>query len=48
VPGGVAIANQFEAFNAELPNIMNARNLDPVEVTFGDYTAIVVEYITAP
>lgn len=45
VPGGVAIANQFEGFNLALPAILQDRNLDPGEVTFGDYTEIVVRYL---
>jgi len=47
VPGGIAIANEFEIFNAALPDIYAARQLDPSEVTFGDYNAIVVQYLTA-
>jgi hypothetical protein len=47
VPGGIAIANEFETFNAALPDIYAARQLDPSEVTFGDYNAVVVQYLTA-
>jgi hypothetical protein len=46
VPGGGAIATEFEAFTAALPKIFEARRLHPAEVTFGDYTAIVVQYLT--
>lgn len=45
VPGGVAIAAEFDAFTAVLPQILNERGLDPAEVTFGDYAAIIVEYL---
>jgi hypothetical protein len=47
VPGGAAIADEFEAFTAALPAICHARRLDPVEATFGDYNAIVVQYLTS-
>jgi hypothetical protein len=47
VPGGIAIANEFETFNAALLDIYAARQLDPSEVTFGDYNAVVVQYLTA-
>jgi hypothetical protein len=47
VPGGAAIADEFEAFTAALPEIYGARRLDPAEATFGDYNAIVVEYLTS-
>jgi hypothetical protein len=46
VPGGVAIASEFENFTAALPEIYGARRLDPGEVTFGDYSAIVAQYLT--
>jgi hypothetical protein len=46
VPGGVAIAEEFETFTAALPKICGARRLDPTEVTFGDYSAIVAQYLT--
>jgi hypothetical protein len=47
VPGGVAIAAEFERFTAALPEIYTARNLDPGEMTFGDYNAVVVQYLTS-
>ncbi len=47
VPGGIAIADEFESFNAALPDIYAARKLDPSEVTFGDYNTVVVQYLTA-
>lgn len=45
VPGGAAIVAEFDAFRADLPRILVARRLDPLEVTFGDYTTIVAEYL---
>jgi hypothetical protein len=45
VPGGVAIAEEFENFTAALPEICGARRLDPTEVTFGDYSTIVAQYL---
>jgi hypothetical protein len=46
VPGGVAIADEFETFTAALPQIYVARQLDPTEVTFADYAEIVVSYLS--
>ncbi len=45
VPGGAAIVAEFDAFRADLPRILAARRLDPLEVTFGDYATIVAEYL---
>jgi hypothetical protein len=45
VPGGAAIVAEFDAFRADLPRILAARRLDAREVTFGDYTTIVAEYL---
>ncbi len=47
VPGGVAISAEFAAFNLTLPAIYAARQLEPAEVTFGDFSAVVVQYLTA-
>jgi hypothetical protein len=47
VPGGAAIADEFDAFSAALPEILQARRLAPAEVTFGDYSEIVVRYLTS-
>lgn len=46
IPGGVAIGAEFAAFNLTLPAIYAARQLDPAEVTFGDFSAVVVQYLT--
>lgn len=47
VPGGRAIAEEYAAFDAELPKICAARRLDIDELTFGDFTALVGAYLTA-
>lgn len=46
VPGGRAIAREFAEFTVQLPAICADRNLDVGELTFGDYTSIVVQYLT--
>jgi hypothetical protein len=46
VPGGRAIAEEFELFTTALPTICDARRLHVDEVTFGDYNTIVVQYLT--
>src|SRR3954469_3305030 len=46
VPGGGAIAGQFATFKANiLPAICQARSLEPEELTFGDFNAIVSQYV---
>lgn len=47
VPGGRAIITEYETFKAELPAICSARDLEVDELTFGDFNAVVVEYLTA-
>ena len=46
VPGGRAIADEFRVFQAELPNFCLARGLQPDELTFGDLSDIIVQYLT--
>jgi len=46
VPGGRAIAREFELFKRELPDICRARGLEPDELTFPDFNGIVVQYVT--
>lgn len=46
IPGGVAIADEFTAFQADLPAILSARQLAREEMTFGDYLAIATAWIT--
>lgn len=43
IPGGIAIATEFATFAAALPAIYRARRLDPIEATFGDFSATVVQ-----
>ena len=45
IPGGVAIAAEYAAFLKALPGILNQLKLDTDEMTFGDYTTIVTEYV---
>ena len=47
VPDGAAITGEFEVFSAALPEILEARRLAPAEVTFVDYSEIVVQYLTS-
>lgn len=48
VPGGLAIAQEFEEFQGDLPAILAARSLEAAEMTFGDFSAIVTAWITEP
>ena len=47
VPGGRAIAAEFERFQAELPVIAAAKRLEMDELTFKDLTAIAAAWIVA-
>lgn len=47
VPGGVAIAAEYAAFEELLPIICAARQLQIDELVFGDFNAIVTEYVAA-
>lgn len=47
MPGGRVIATEYAAFQAVLPEILAREELDADEVTFGDYTAIVVAYLSS-
>jgi hypothetical protein len=48
MPGGQAIAAEYERFQVDLPAILAARQLTQEEMTFGDYSAIVAAWITEP
>jgi hypothetical protein len=48
IPGGRKMVNEFGAFQKEIRKICARRDLHPDELTFGDYTKIVSEYLTAP
>jgi hypothetical protein len=45
VPGGRAIANEFERFSARVPDICAVRRLAPDELTFTDYRVMAAEWI---
>ena len=47
MPGGRAIAAEFERFQAGLPIIAATKRLEPDELTFKDLTAIAAEWILA-
>jgi hypothetical protein len=47
VPGGRAIAAEYEKFTTVIPEICALKRLDPEEVTFQDYRAIAAEWIVA-
>jgi hypothetical protein len=45
IPGGRVIASEFAAFLQALPAICNDRQLDFEELTFGDYTDMIAQYV---
>jgi hypothetical protein len=45
IPGGMAIADEFETFASALPGIYRARQLDPAEATFGDLSNTIAQYL---
>lgn len=47
VPGGRAIAAEFERFRSDLPSIAASKRLEPDELTFKDLTAIAATWILA-
>jgi len=46
MPGGKAIFERYEDFRAQLPVQARDVHLDPRELTFGDYTRLVVGWLT--
>lgn len=46
MPGGKAIFERYERFRVQLPIQAADVHLDPVELTFGDYTKLVVGWLT--
>lgn len=48
IPGGLAIAGEYNEFRQDLPAILAARQLHLDEMTFGDFTAIAAAWITEP
>lgn len=47
VPGGRAIATEFKRFQADLPDILRVRKLEPQELTFKDFHTLVANWIVA-
>jgi hypothetical protein len=47
VPGGIAIAEEFDRFRSDLPTIAAAKQLRSEELTFKDLTNIAAEWIVA-
>jgi hypothetical protein len=45
VPGGRVIAAEFDLFLAALSDICARRQLDPDELTFGDFAGMVAQYV---
>jgi hypothetical protein len=47
VPGGRAIAAEFKRFQADLPDILRVRKLEPQELTFKDFHMLAANWIVA-
>jgi hypothetical protein len=45
IPGGVAVANQYKRFQADLPKIAQVRGLTTDEISFRDLAKIAAEWI---
>lgn len=45
VPGGQRMAAEFASFRGKLPRYCAMRNLQPDELTFGDYADLVAQYL---
>ena len=45
MPGGKAIFDRYESFRVQLPTQAKAVRLDPRELTFGDYTNLIVGWL---
>lgn len=46
IPGGRAVFERYDAFRAQLPQQAKGVKLDYRELTFGDYTRLVVGWLT--
>lgn len=46
IPGGRSVYREYEQFKSLLPAICAERSIHPEELTFGDFTDIVVRYLT--
>ncbi len=47
VPGGRAIVAEFKRFQADLPDILELRRLEPQELTFKDFHTLAANWIVA-
>jgi hypothetical protein len=47
VPGGRKMTHEFSVFRKQMTRICARRNLEPDELTFGDYADMVAEYVAA-
>jgi hypothetical protein len=47
VPGGRAIASEYDKFATVIPDVCAVKRLDPDELTFQDYRAMAAEWIVA-
>lgn len=47
VPGGVRIAAEYDAFQSELPALLESMHFDATDVTFKDFRAIISRYVEA-
>jgi len=47
VPGGKKMTAELNSFRKKIPKICSRRQLEPDELTFGDYAEMVVEYLAA-
>jgi hypothetical protein len=48
IPGGRKMVVEFADFRSKMKKICSSKNLQPDELSFGDYTAIVTQYLTVP
>jgi hypothetical protein len=46
IPGGQLVADEYAEFRDKLPDILAARQLTEADMTYGDYAAIVVAWVT--
>jgi hypothetical protein len=47
IPGGRTMAREFASFRRKIPIICGKRGLEPDELTFGDFSDMVVQYLAA-
>jgi hypothetical protein len=44
-PGGSGMAKRYDAFKEQLPEHCKRNHLDPEELTFGDFSALVAGWL---